>query len=307
MPITVRQAIEDYLLYLATEGRRPKTLVRYRGELYAWRDFLETQGATRLSQISPVLFDKFRQTRKADHSLRTLFHEAVVLKQFVKWCKSRKLIAQNPLEEVKLLKPEREPQRAFTLEQVETILKHSRGQRLIQNAIAAFAGLREGQICLLRPEDVDLQGDWIRIKPVSGAKTQREVKVPIHPRLKLLLGQLSKKPRPWLFTSPPSRKYPRGDHWVNPKRLYECVMNILKKLSLPLGQKNGGYTFHSFRRFFRTFTTNAGVPREVVDRWMGHRSDKSMANVYYDLTDEVSQAFMQKVPFGNRQTGGRRR
>lgn len=298
LPITVRQAIEDYLLYLATEGRSPNTLDRYRGELTAWRDFLEAHGATRLAQISPVLFDKFRQSRKIDHALWTLYHEGVVVKQFLKWCKTRKLVAVNPLAEIKLFKPQREPKRAFTLEQVEQILTHSRGQRRVQNAIAAFGGLREGQICLLRPEDVDLDGGWITIQAVPGAKTDREVKVPIHPRLKDLLTSLPSVQGEWLFVAPPSPRYPKGDHAVRPKRLYEDLMKVLKKLKIPTGQKNGGYTFHSFRRFFRTFTTNAGVPREVVDRWMGHRSDKSMATVYYDLTDDVSQTFMKRVPFG---------
>jgi len=43
---------------------------------------------------------------------------------------------------------------------------------------------------------------------------------------------------------------------------------------------------------------NAGIPQRVIDTWLGHRSDKSMAAVYYRLRDEVSQSFMAKVPFG---------
>jgi len=43
---------------------------------------------------------------------------------------------------------------------------------------------------------------------------------------------------------------------------------------------------------------NAGIPQRVIDTWLGHRSDKSMAAVYYRLRDEESQSFMAKVPFG---------
>ena len=32
--------------------------------------------------------------------------------------------------------------------------------------------------------------------------------------------------------------------------------------------------------------------------WLGHRSDRSMASVYYRLSDEDSQHFMLKVPLG---------
>ena len=55
---------------------------------------------------------------------------------------------------------------------------------------------------------------------------------------------------------------------------------------------------HSLRHFFETFTVNEGIPQRVVDTWLGHRSDRSMAAVYYRLKDEDSQTFMAKVPFG---------
>ena len=43
-----------------------------------------------------------------------------------------------------------------------------------------------------------------------------------------------------------------------------------------------------------------GVPEQVVDLWLGHESDKkSMQSTYYHLTDEASQDFMQRVPFGD--------
>ena len=45
---------------------------------------------------------------------------------------------------------------------------------------------------------------------------------------------------------------------------------------------------------------NTGIPQRVIDTWLGHRSDKSMAAVY-KLGDEESQAFVIKVPFGARQ------
>ena len=114
-----------------------------------------------------------------------------------------------------------------------------------------------------------------------------------------MLQRLPKRERPWFFTANASRKYPLGDHWINTKRLNEDLVNSIAKLKIPVGPLDGKLTIHSFRRFFRTLTTNAGVPREVVDAWMGHRSDRSMASVYYRLTDEASQEWMSRVPFGD--------
>jgi hypothetical protein len=39
------------------------------------------------------------------------------------------------------------------------------------------------------------------------------------------------------------------------------------------------------------------VPQRAVDVWMGHGSDRSMAAIYYSISDSESQAMMANVPF----------
>jgi integrase len=84
---------------------------------------------------------------------------------------------------------------------------------------------------------------------------------------------------------------------MNTKRLNEDFLKILKELGIPAGKKDG-FTIHSLRSFFKTFCINAGVPREVVDIWQGHAPDRSASAGYYKLSNEDSQIFMKKVPFG---------
>jgi len=112
-----------------------------------------------------------------------------------------------------------------------------------------------------------------------------------------LLRALPKK-GPWLFTAPPSRKYPQGGHWINTKHLNEDFLELLTKLGIKAGRKSGGFSIHSLRNSFETICVNAGIPQRVVDTWLGHRSDKSTASIYYKLSDENSQEFMLKVPLG---------
>jgi len=66
---------------------------------------------------------------------------------------------------------------------------------------------------------------------------------------------------------------------------------------MPVGRE-AGYTVHALRRFFETFCVNSGVPQRAVDLWMGHRSDRSMAAIYYSISDAESKAIMVRVPFG---------
>lgn len=72
---------------------------------------------------------------------------------------------------------------------------------------------------------------------------------------------------------------------------------MLKQLEIPAG-RDGGFTVHSLRHSFETICANARIPQRVVDTWLGHSSDQSMAAVYYRLSNEESQRFMTEVPFG---------
>lgn len=299
--IGIASAIESYLQHLQTEDRAQKTIVRYRGELQAFRDFCEAQRVRRLTQVAPALFDRFRAERKKNHGPKTMYHEGVVCKQFLNWCVTRHLIGENPLQSYKLQKPPFEPKPAPSIEEVRRILAASSSRRKAQFALLAFTGMRSGELQRLRCEDVDLENGWLHVLSREGAetKTRRSRKVPIHPALKTILAGQPRSPGPWFFTAEPSRKFPAGDHWINTKRLNEEFQRIAAKLKLPVGRKNNGYTMHSLRRFFETFTVNAGIPQRVVDAWQDHRSDRSMGAVYYRLSDEDSQAFMQKVPFGD--------
>jgi integrase len=299
-PMTIRDAIENYFEHLKTEDRAPKTIVRYRGELYAFRDFFELSRILRLGQITIPLFDQFRAHRKKEHGPRSMFHEAVVIKQWLKWCRVRRWLLENPLADYKLSKPKLERRGGPCLEQVNQILRKAKGPNYTLYAVLAFTGMRSGELQRLRPEDVDLNGNWIQIASREGAetKTRRSRKVPIHPRLRPLLEAQPARKRPWFFTASPSRKYPAGDHWISTKRLNDAFVKLVQGLEMPAGREGGGFTIHSFRHFFETFSTNHCIPQRVVDAWLGHVGDQSMGANYCKLADADSQAFMTNVPFG---------
>jgi integrase len=299
--VSVRQAVDDYLTFLKTEHRDPKTLVKYKGILGNLVDFLAAQGVTRLARLTPTLFDRFRALRKADHHPKSMYTEGVVVKQFLKWAKSRKLVAENALADFKLVKPACEPRGGPDLKQVEALLKTLAPKLRTPVAVLAFTGLRAGELQRLRPDDLDLASNWVFVRSRPGAepKTRLSRKVPLAARMRGPLEILSKRRRPWLFTAPASGRYPAGDGPLNVKRLNEAFLSAAAQLGLPAGRARGGYTLHSLRHFFETFTINAGIPQRAVDTWLGHRADRSMASVYYKLSDEESQKFMKRVPFGD--------
>jgi integrase len=215
---------------------------------------------------------------------------------------SRRLVSENPLIDIKLDKPVFEPKPAPSLNEVNALLDIASDSDRGPISILAFTGMRSGELRRLRPADIDIAGNWIHIhsRPDGKTKTKLSRKVPIHPRLLPVLRVAVQENRPYLFTAPRSSKYPAGDHWMNVRLLNDRFASLVTRMGLPAGRESG-FVLHSLRHFFETFGVNAGIPQRVIDTWLGHRSDRSMAAVYYRLGDGESQLFMQKVPFGTGQ------
>lgn len=295
----IHEAIKAFLRHLETEDRQPKTLVRYRGILGVFRDFSEQHGAVNVAQVTPELVDEYRAERKKVLKPKSMLNEGTLLKGFLKWCVQRDILTINPIANMKFSRPKPVLRGGPSLEQINRILAAARQPRRTQLAVLAFTGMRSGELRRLRPEDVDMKGNWIQIVSREGGRTKTGYsrKVPIHDQLRPLLTALSNRQRPWLFTAPPSRQYPDGNHQISTKHFNEELLTIFRKLGIPAGRE-GGFTTHSMRHSFEAISVNAGIPQRVIDTWLGHQSDRSMASVYYRLSDEESQVFMKKVPFG---------
>ena len=297
--VEVRRAADDYVVSLATDGRAPKTLVKYAGVFKVFVAFLGRKRVATLNQVTASHFDAWRVERRAARHAKTVYTESVVVKQLFKWAKTRKLVLDDPLAGIRLNKPPMVPKAGPGIDQVEAILAAADGPLQTWLAVLAMTGMRVGELQRLKPEDLDLAGNWLHVRSRPGAetKTKRSRKVPIHPRLRAALVALPKSAGAWLFTAGPSRKDPRGGRGIDPKRVNNQFARVVRSLGMPAGRESG-FVVHSLRHFFETYTVNAGVPQRVIDTWLGHSSDTSMAAVYYRLLDADSQHFMAKVPFG---------
>jgi integrase len=294
-------AVDEYITYLRTEGRRRKTLVKKEGFLKRkFLPFAKAYGAAELSEITMRVIDLYRESQSKTLSRRSMHNEGVMLKTFFGWCGERKYISENPLVGTKFRRPRNEPLGGPTLEQINQVLAKCNRVRIAPLSLLAFTGMRAGECQHLRREDVDLQNGWIHIvsRPGLETKTGQSWKVPIHPRLRAILEQQGGGKGPWFFTALPSRKYPQGGHHLNMKHVCEDLKKVLRKLGIAVGKKEAGFTLHSLRASFKTICIHAGIPREVVDQWQNHAGRRPTASdAYYRLSDEESQRFMLRVPF----------
>jgi len=298
-PISIADAVQQFMINRKSEGRAKKTLVKYTCELDLFTTFLTRHGAHTLKQVSPHLFDQYRSERSKNRSVKTVFVAMMVVKTFIRWCVNRDLLERDPLRACKVVEPYVSPKRTPTTTQVKQILQAAHGQRQVQLAMLGFTGLRAGELQMLRPQDVDLEKGWIHVEAHDGwvPKTRAARKVPIHPELREYLTTMPKNNRSYYFTAAPSPKYPQGGHPIDIRTLNEKFQALAKKLGMPVGRKNDGFVIHSLRHHFETVSVDSGIPQFVVDAWMGHTGAAAMGKTYYGFSDEKSQAYMGQVKF----------
>jgi integrase len=301
-PEPIESAIIKFIESKRTESRARKTLVKYEGEL---RNFAKYAAEYHEVHLMPKLkidhIDAYKAHRKKIDGLDsyTLYNHVIILKTWLNWCRRRGLIVINPLAEVPVSKPRRRRHPAATLEQVNAILERSSGESMAVFSTLAFTGLRIDELIVLRPQDVDLSAGFLHVCPRSEWRPKTESsqrEVPLHPRLVTILVKKPKGKGGLFFNAPASLAFPNGDHHLNPRDVNEQFKSIAKACSFPVGRDNQGLTLHSCRRFFKTFAFDAGVPKPMVDAWMGHRDQSDMDAFYYNSAK--SKEWMAKVPFG---------
>jgi integrase len=217
------------------------------------------------------------------------------VKGFFNCCVNAGLIDHSPLARMKLIEPKRRKHPAPKLDEVNDILDAATDSGVLHPvlAVCAFAGLRIEEVQELTPAVVDLRAAEINVlegKTDAAART-----VPMHPRLHAMLSDYGDFSGQYLFNAAPSLRYPKGDHHINPRTINTDFKSIAESLGLTVGRENQGLTLHALRRFFKTTCMDAGVPKPLVDLWMGHHSKDNIDNHYYH-TDKAAE-WMAKVPF----------
>ena len=166
-----------------------------------------------------------------------------------------------------LPKENMQEQRWFSQEEVRQIVQAAKGQYKLLFLLAAFSGLRAGELFGLHVEDVDLRRNLVRVRrsiwrgmevtPKNGKS--REVR--IDSGTALALSQ-------YLGVRTSGRVFQTKDG--EPACYDNVVRQNLKPLCRKLGIPEGG--LHAFRHGRVSHSRQTGVPAEFIKRQVGHSS-----------------------------------
>ena len=153
----------------------------------------------------------------------------------------------------------------FTKEQVEKLIHaaidpYDRRDVADIIAVAAYTGMRQGELLKIKAKDIDLGAGLLH---VGGRLDQRTKSgnyraIPIHPRIIKLLAERME------YANPNVKVF--GDEWENKDQLLRAFKRVRKYVGLP-----ESLVFHSLRHSFATWHAEAGTPMRTLMTLMGHR------------------------------------
>jgi integrase len=275
---TFEDACAEWLRYVAHEKQRaPSTLRDYRNavECYLKPEF---GGDTPLEAITTERVDAFRERMLDEGKLsrRSVQKIMVLLYGIFKRAKRRKWIAANPAEDAERVSVRRSGDfNVLTPVEVEAVARASAtSQDAAIVTVAAFTGLRMGELRALTWRDVDFERSTLFVRWNFTAGLRRQPKsgkvrsVPLIDQAARTLDGLSRRaeftdPDDLVFGSPVGTVLDDGE-------MRRAFYAALEKAGL--GARRQGddpFVFHDLRHTFGTLAVQAW-PLHDVQGYMGH-------------------------------------
>jgi integrase len=290
--MTLIRFTEDRYLPFVKEHKRIST---FRGYRNMWRRYLKPRCDIMLREFRTVDGERILDSIAKEHRLTstTLAHIKAYLSGVFRFAKRQGVInSENPMRDVAL--PKGKPPgetHAYSLSEITQMLKVLPEPAATIVAVAAFTGIRKGELRGLLwenydGEDVMISQSFWRGFALEPKTRQSKAAVPVIPQLARSLDShrcLSGNPATGLmFVSPVGKP-------VN-------LDALAAKVIVPLVAKAGAewHGWHSFRRGLATNLHQLGVADKIIQRVLRHTNVAVTQNCYIKTVDSQVTAAMQQ-------------
>jgi len=281
---TVRRLADAYLDHLRLTAK-PQSI---RSADYALRKVNASLGSVLARKLTAGAVDRFVAARLREVGKAEVNKELRLLRAALRFAVDRGKLETVPVR-VKMLKTPRRAPTILAPEEVGRLLSSAGSLRPLL-MVAAYTGLRSGELCALRRRDVDLRRGEIRVSARDGwsPKSHRDRTVPLHPALREMLQRIPvSDPDAPLFTSP------RGCAW-EPTGLSKAVRRVFDAAGLYRPEEKPG--LHQLRRTFLSVLLHNGADVETARDLAGH-SSIIVTQAYISSTSAVKRRAVEAVRF----------
>jgi integrase len=289
----------DTIVYPKVKG---STYASYKNKLTV--HVLPIIGAIKLQKLKESdiegLLQKMNQTLKAS-SVRSIFS---VLKSCLNKAMLLNLVKENPCLRLELPKAKRKTVQALSVTDQEKLVKAvNTNQKFFSIMLALQTGLRIGEICGLKWEDIDFENNilWVnrtvlrvQTQDKSGRKTEiieltpkssnSQRKIPLTNALKEKLLKLKERSVSEYVISNKRKA-------LEPRTIAYRFQMIRKQIGLEK------FSFHSLRHTFATRCLEAGGNIATISSLLGHSSTKMTLDCYTNSFFSEERQLVEKLGF----------
>lgn len=212
-------------------------------------------------------------------------------------------LTADPAAGLRRLKVPRREAEFYEVGEAHALIKKTPRDWRALIAVAAFAGLRQGEILALRWSDIDWRSGRIRVAQTVQRRTKlldadasvftstkTAAGVRLVPMLPIVRAELERHQRDHKRPSQLDLVFPdvQGGP-LDPS-------NVVNRVYLPAVKRSGlrRIRFHDLRHTFVTYCAAAGVPLAKVGDWVGH-ADESVTRVYRHSSADSEEFALAKL------------
>ena len=292
----IAAAVQAYIDWQDSNDRAPKTMVKYRDVLTRFAAHCRDAGVRLMHAITVQTIDEFAVRRRRDGmAAKTVYPELTIIRQWLNFAVTRRMLNASPVAGTKLVKPKPTPREYWRQDKLDAIVDTAKGPYKAAYLLMSETGMRVGEVIHLTHDDLTLDGPapvaHIRAKEVvAGAKPWRpkngeERAVPLSPRAVAMLSSLPRRRR-WVIDRM-NGTAATANQPANDRHILAYLKTVLAKLGLE-------GTNHKFRHSFCTIAVLAGVDFFTLRRWVGHVDEEAL-KIYVHIADEQAQMTMRQL------------
>jgi site-specific recombinase XerD len=208
--------------------------------------------------ITPEVIEQWRATRQKNVTNTTVNQDLKLLRKYLDIAVHKGLINENTARKTKLLpEPRNRIPRCFYPEELKTLFRglknfkhHMHGDAVFIVRCLIYTGLRRGELCNLKPENVKLHLRQIHLR----GKGQKERVIGIH---RSLLKDFRIRVKQSYIVDPT----------IDIRTISRMFKRVCRKLGLP-----EALTLHSLRHTYISYLLEKGIPTKRVKELAGHFS-----------------------------------